>query len=139
ATKREGIAKCVFKYGIGMSDIVFMRVWRQVEAPHFFNPAADDPSQRRVELEQRRGVDIIDGEPLSYSCSSPLTVLYSFKYMNKNKRKMKKKKSAMISKEEQKAYERRAKMSKRHQAEDEKAAEDKKAFEDDLPQMLLWD
>ncbi|KAI3841788.1 hypothetical protein MKX03_030209, partial [Papaver bracteatum] len=143
ATKREGIAKCVFNYGIGMRDIVFMRVWRQVESPRFFNPAAvgpcdsivhvnkdslkkDDPSQRRVELEQRRGVDIIDGEPLSYSCSSPLTVLYRFKYMNKNKWKIMKKKSAMISKEEQIAYE-------RHQAEDGNASEDH------LPQMLLWE
>ncbi|KAI3843789.1 hypothetical protein MKX03_017986 [Papaver bracteatum] len=148
ATKREGIAKCAFRYKIGMSDIVFMRVLRQVGAPRFFNPAEpcnsifpvnkdslnkDDPSQRRDELERRRGVDIIDGEPLSYSCSSPLTVLYNFKYMNKNKMKIKEKKSAMISEEEQKAYERPAEMLKTYQVEDEKA------FEDDRPMMLLWE
>lgn len=38
AEKREGIAKCTFKNIIGMSDIVFMRVLRQVEVPRFFSP-----------------------------------------------------------------------------------------------------
>ncbi|KAI3964592.1 hypothetical protein MKW92_018003, partial [Papaver armeniacum] len=152
ATKREGIAKCVFKYIIGMSDIVFMRVLRQVQAPRFFNPLSaaeepcdsivpinkdslkkDDPSQRWDELERRRGVDIIDGEPLSYSCSSPPTVLYNLKYMNKNKMKIKEKKSVTISEEEQKAYERRAEIWKRHRVEDEIP------LKDGLPMMLLWE
>ncbi|KAI3877543.1 hypothetical protein MKX03_030653 [Papaver bracteatum] len=39
AAKREGIAKCTFKCRISTSDIVFMRVWRQVEVPCFFNPS----------------------------------------------------------------------------------------------------
>ncbi|RZC92296.1 hypothetical protein C5167_026929 [Papaver somniferum] len=148
ASKREGIAKCAFKYRIGMGDIVFMRVLRQVEAPRFFNLLStavepcdsivpvnkdslekDDPSQRQVELEQRRGVDIIDGEPLSYSCSSPLILLYNIKNMNGNKRKIKEEKNAVISEEEQKAYE--AKMSRRHQVEFEIP------FKNGLPMMLL--
>ncbi|KAI3884054.1 hypothetical protein MKW92_042150 [Papaver armeniacum] len=150
ASKRKGIAKCAFMYRIGMGDIVFLRVLHQVEAPRFFNlssPAVepcdsivpvdkdslkkDDPSQRRVELEQRRGVEIIDGEPLSYSCSSPLTVLYNIKYMNKNDREIKKEKNLVISEEEQKAYEQRQIMSRRHQVEV------KIPFKDGLPMMLL--
>lgn len=36
--KREGIAKCTFEKGIRMSDIVFMRMLRQVEVPRFYSP-----------------------------------------------------------------------------------------------------
>ncbi|XP_026441705.1 ribosome biogenesis protein BMS1-like [Papaver somniferum] len=154
AAKREEIAKCTFRCRISMSDIVFMRVWRQVEAPRFFNPSTtleqcdsivpvnkdslnkDNPAQRRVELKQRRRVKIIDGVPCLYTCSNPLTVLYNLEYMNKNKkRKIKKKKNEVISEEEQKEYERGAEMSKRHQEEDEKA------FTSGVPMMVLedWD
>ncbi|KAI3952527.1 hypothetical protein MKW92_028214 [Papaver armeniacum] len=152
AAKREGIAKCTFKCRISMSDIVFMRVWRQVEVPRFFNPSTtlepcdsivpvnkdslnkDDPDQRRVELKQRRRVKIIDGEPCLYTCSNPLTIRYNLNNKNKE-RKIKKKKNEVISEEEQKAYERGAEMSKRHREEDEKA------FTSGVPMMVLedWD
>ncbi|MCL7038988.1 hypothetical protein MKW94_002824 [Papaver nudicaule] len=139
AAKRGGIAKCTFKKKICMSDIVFMRVMRQVEAPRFFNPVTttlepcdcfvpvnkdslkkDDPAQGPLKLERRRrGVQIFDGEPFSFSCSDPLTVLYNVRFMNKNKRKIKKKKkNTVMSKKEQEAYKRGAEIFKRHQKED---------------------
>ncbi|KAI3944022.1 hypothetical protein MKW98_015174 [Papaver atlanticum] len=118
-----------------------MRVLRQVKAPRFFNlssPAVepcdsvvpvnkdslkkDDTSQRRVELEQRRGVEIFDGEPLCYSCSSPLTLRYNINYMNKN---------VVISEEEQKAYKRRQQMCRIH------PVEVKIPYENGLPRIIL--
>ncbi|KAI3886656.1 hypothetical protein MKX03_034750, partial [Papaver bracteatum] len=63
ATKRDGIARCTFKRMVCTSDIVFMRVLRQVEAARFFNslPAPLKPHEKgRLRLEQRRGVEIMD-------------------------------------------------------------------------------
>ncbi|KAI3854944.1 hypothetical protein MKX03_009102 [Papaver bracteatum] len=57
--KREGIAKCTFKKRICMSDVVFMRMLRQAEAPRFFNSLSVPPEPRE---EQRRGVEIMDGD-----------------------------------------------------------------------------
>ncbi|MCL7048031.1 hypothetical protein MKW94_002807 [Papaver nudicaule] len=130
AAKRERIAKCTFEKGICMSDIVFMRVLRQVEVPRFYSPFSaaleprdcivpdnnkekDDIAQKRLRLGQRRRVAIIDGDPISYTCPDPLTQIYE-KYMKKNKgRVTKKKESAVISKEQQEAYERGAETVKR--------------------------
>ncbi|KAI3929034.1 hypothetical protein MKX01_029563 [Papaver californicum] len=81
---KEGIARCTFKNRIDRSDTVFMHVLRQVEAPRFFDPLLaalekEDPAHRRLRLEQRRGVEITDGDLCSYSCLKYLELPYVIK------------------------------------------------------------
>ncbi|RZC93040.1 hypothetical protein C5167_028398 [Papaver somniferum] len=40
---REGIAKCSFKGRICMRDTIFLRVWKEIEVPRFFNPVVPMP------------------------------------------------------------------------------------------------
>ncbi|KAI3891291.1 hypothetical protein MKX03_000119 [Papaver bracteatum] len=95
AKKRNGIAKCKFEKTICESDIFIMPVLCQAVAPRLFNrivPAnkdslkKKDPAQRRLELVQRRRVEITDDEPYSYPFSTTFTLNLNIEYLcNKGK------------------------------------------------------
>ncbi|KAI3834186.1 hypothetical protein MKW92_026447 [Papaver armeniacum] len=131
--KGKEIARCTFEEGICMDDTFVMPVLCQAVARPFFKPCYSinsvnkdsldkkDPAQRRLGLEQRRHVEIIDGEPCSYPYSS-FTLVLNITFMSD-----KDKESVVVMSEEK-----RAELIQKYREES------KKPSEICLPRMLVY-
>ncbi|KAI3851437.1 hypothetical protein MKX03_013050, partial [Papaver bracteatum] len=78
----------------------------------------EDPAQRQVRLEQRRGVEITDEEPSSYPCTSRFMLTGNIKYNYRSLNKLKE--TVVIMSEEKRAL----LVKKQLREEEEKADEE---------------
>ncbi|KAI3873920.1 hypothetical protein MKW98_001569, partial [Papaver atlanticum] len=131
---RVGIAECKFKRRICMQDKNFMRLWKEVKVPGFFNPfvpmhgLVHGPEEfpkgelfkheaDRKSPTERRKVAFVEGDP----SSQDLTIAQDFELYHCNKveqKEFKKHPALVISKEEEMLeIHERGEITKKHQTQ----------------------